>query len=204
MPHLATSLSVAGIALLLVSGPAIRTPDLSVNDSRAHLGQRFRGETLRTISGIRFRQSSVSGKWVVVDMVASWCDACVRDLPSELADAKTGGSNVLFLVVDEREQISAVTRLAKRFGMGENVWLDRVDNTLTNQGDVTRRRRFMYYGSGGPLGCLAEAAGVTMLPSELLVDPTGTIRAIWHGRSLQVHPMISAMRRLGLITSKPH
>ena len=117
-------------------------------------------------------------KSIVVDLVNSWCDACTRELTRDAGNPRLRRSDVDFVVVDEGESTRIARKLQLRFSLRGFVCVDLPDRSLTNSGSDSARRRFLFYGVGGPLGSFAESLGVTELPVQVIIKPFGAIERI--------------------------
>lgn len=118
------------------------------------VGKPAREVDLRDLNGGEVKLAALSGKVVVIDFFASWCEPCMRELP-ELEKlhrglAKTG---VIFLGVSLDKERKNAEALVKRFGLSFLVVHD-------------------------PEGKVAEAYDPPKMPSTYVVDKAGLVRHI--------------------------
>jgi cytochrome c biogenesis protein CcmG, thiol:disulfide interchange protein DsbE len=96
------------------------------------------------------------GKPAYIDVFATWCPPCRRELPAVLDKAKEYRDRIAFLLVDEQESIASVKSFASSFGDLAMVALDR--------------------------GQFAATFDVGGLPWNIFIDRHGVVRYIYRGR----------------------
>jgi thiol-disulfide isomerase/thioredoxin len=106
----------AGIAAALVDTQPTRLPTL----------------TLRALDGRQVALSEFAGRPVVVNLWATWCPPCIREMPV-LAQAQQQRRDIHFVFVDQGEQADRV----RAFLVGRGLALDNV--LLDTGGELARR-----------------------------------------------------------------
>jgi peroxiredoxin len=165
------------------------------------VGHKVPDVNLPTSSGASISSNAYHGKWLVVEFFASWCEACLRELPTDVKLAKIFASKVTFLAIDERERSSVADKIIQRYHPTFQIALDQLDSKTSNVGSIDERRRALFYGPTGPFGVFAESVGVTIVPWHLLVDPTGKIRAVWAASDARLNKTESVLHAFGLVTN---
>ncbi len=109
---------------------------------------------LRDLNGGEVKLAALSGKVVVIDFFASWCEPCMRELPElEKLHRQLGKDGVVFLGVNIDKERKNVDALVKRFGL-----------TFPVVHDVE--------------GKVAEQYDPPKMPSTYVVDKAGIVRHI--------------------------
>lgn len=145
--------AVTGLAVVLSSGirSAAGTADLGTQvQRRDQPAPALRGTSL---DGAPFDLADLRGKVVLVNVWASWCDPCRRELPV-FVDAQDRWSGQGFAVagIDIRDNPESARRMLAELGARE----------LTSVAD--------------PLGVTAVAWGARGVPETFLVDRAGRVR----------------------------
>ncbi|MGA8533930.1 MAG: redoxin domain-containing protein [Candidatus Tumulicola sp.] len=112
------------------------------------------------LDGNAFRVTDARGRLLFLDFYASWCGPCKVELPLVESWARTH-SRAVVVPVDVAEPRTAVAAFAREYGLG-NVALD-------------------------PRGDAQGIFSVGGLPTVVVIDPQGRIRAKWEG----LNPAIS-------------
>jgi thiol-disulfide isomerase/thioredoxin len=120
----------------------------------AQVGQTAPTFLLNTLDG-----SSMSGNFdgrpAYINVFATWCPPCRRELPSIVAEARAYRDRIVFLFVDEQEPPNRVQNFARSFGVLNPVAVDR--------------------------GQFAETFAVGGLPESIFIDRRGIVRYIYRG-----------------------
>jgi cytochrome c biogenesis protein CcmG/thiol:disulfide interchange protein DsbE len=95
------------------------------------------------------------GKPAYINVFATWCSPCQRELPSILAQTKRYGGNIATLLVDEQEPESVVKAFVQRFDIATGVAVD-----------------------GGQFAATFNVGG---LPESIFIDRKGIVRYIYRG-----------------------
>jgi thiol-disulfide isomerase/thioredoxin len=103
---------------------------------------------LTTLAGVPTTLAAMAGKPIVVNLWASWCPPCLREMPV-LASAQQQEKAIHFVFVNQGEDVPTAARYldAAPFTLN-NVWLD-------------------------PKAALGRAIGSTALPTTLFYDASG-------------------------------
>lgn len=145
----AVAAAILVIAAVLVLRP--RTPDTSLV-AAGDLGPApdFDLENLRD-GGPRVRLADYRGRPVVVNIWASWCVPCRREMPAFEAVHQRYGVSVVFLGVNHQDSRRLALELADETGI-------------------------TYPSAYDPDGTVASSLGLFGLPTTLLVSPSGELR----------------------------
>jgi thiol-disulfide isomerase/thioredoxin len=95
--------------------------------------------------------SSLRGKDMLVNVWATWCGPCRREMPALAALARKMGPRLSVVAIDQGEDAQVVTAYVKQFGVGFPVYLDRDQR----------------------VGTMLHLVG---LPSSFFVDRSGVVR----------------------------
>jgi thiol-disulfide isomerase/thioredoxin len=167
-PPLRKSLALGSLAGVLVWGAAIGVLGMS---GRAPLPTL----ALTTLAGAPTTLAALAGKPVVINLWASWCPPCLREMPV-LAKAQQQEKEVRFIFVNQGEDAASVARYldGAPFTLA-NVWLD-------------------------PGAALGRVVGSTALPTTLFYDAGGQLvdthlgalsTASLASKLMQLHPRSS-------------
>jgi thiol-disulfide isomerase/thioredoxin len=94
---------------------------------------------------------SLRGKDVLVNVWATWCGPCRREMPALAALARKMGPRLEVVAIDQGEDAQVVNAYVKQFGVGFPVYLDRDQR----------------------VGTILHLVG---LPSSFFVDRSGVVR----------------------------
>jgi thiol-disulfide isomerase/thioredoxin len=95
--------------------------------------------------------SSLRGKDMLVNVWATWCGPCRREMPALAALARKMGPRLSVVAIDQGEDAPTVNAYVKQFGVGFPVYLDRDQR----------------------VGTMLHLVG---LPSSFFVDRSGVVR----------------------------
>ena len=137
------------VLVFLVACSAGATTDGPAVETMTGVAPPLGGETL---SGDVLEPADLAGRVLVVNLWATWCGPCERELPM-LADAARAHADegVAFLGIDEREDPAAAL-----------AWLGRFDMPYPSLSD--------------PSGYLAYRFGAPFLPATIVIDAEGRLR----------------------------
>jgi len=125
------------------------------------LPERVRERTIKAIRNDNFRLADFEGKVVVINLWASWCGPCRREIPEyERVRNEFAGRDVVFIGLtteDPRYEGERVQRFLRNVNFGFRLgWADgEMARTLTN--------------------------GRRSVPQTLVIDPEGRIISHWDG-----------------------
>lgn len=125
------------------------------------LPERVRERTIKAIGKDNFRIADFQGKVVVINLWASWCGPCRREIPEyERVRNEYAGKDVVFIGLtteDPRYEGERVQRFLRDVNFGFRLgWADgEMARTLTN--------------------------GRRSIPQTLVIDPDGRIISHWDG-----------------------
>jgi peroxiredoxin len=133
---------------------ALLTPGMDVSPKEGSLAPDF---LLETLGGGEIRLSDLRGKAVVVNMWATWCPPCRREMPQFVAAYDRYREQGLEIVaVNVQESESVISPFADDFGVDFPVALDR-------SGEV------------------AEEYRIIGLPTTYFIDREGVVRDVFEG-----------------------
>jgi thiol-disulfide isomerase/thioredoxin len=121
----------------------------------AKVGELAPDFTLKSIDGTRIDLARYHGKAVFINMFATWCPPCRDELPDIVASYAAYKNKVVYIGVDEQEELDPVIPFVKQFHIAYQVGLDP--------------------------GTVAEKYEVGSLPESVFIDKEGVVRKIWHG-----------------------
>jgi peroxiredoxin len=150
MSSRAVSVSMWSVAVasLLVAGVA---------SAKVQKGQRAPGFSLTSLKGETVSLSALSGKVVVVDFWAQWCEPCKRELPElDKLQREYASKGVKILTVNIDKQRDNAEKLARMLGLSLDVLLD-------------------------PSGGVAATYDLPKMPSSYVVDKKGVVRFVHEG-----------------------
>jgi thiol-disulfide isomerase/thioredoxin len=148
------SRTLLGIAFTAALALAAERPAAVQGDAVA-VGQAAPAFLINTLDGREFT-SNFQGHPAYINVFATWCSPCRTELPDVVDQAKKYRDRIVFLLVDEQEQPSAVERFAESLGQDAPVAVDRGQFAAT-------------YAVGG-------------LPWNIFIDRHGVVRYIYRGR----------------------
>jgi thiol-disulfide isomerase/thioredoxin len=149
--------AVALLALLASMPPSVAGQAESVPPGPiATLADATTDAGLRDLDGRLWRADALEGRYVFIDVWATWCAPCLADLPALRALARTRTETLVVIGVslDTMPRRDLVSWLARH--------------------DVTWPQHFDGRGYRGPV---ADRLGVTSLPASLLFDRNGRLVA---------------------------
>ena len=127
------NLSVKSVALWsLLSGVGIATLIMGLFFSGSTQEQALPDARLESLSGEVIKLSNFKGKPVVINLWATWCGPCRREMPL-FQDMQQVHSNITFVFANQKEGHGEVTRFLQE----ENLSLENV--LLDPQGQLTRQ-----------------------------------------------------------------
>ncbi len=144
---------LASAVLCAVALAATRSPAAG-NGSVAQVGQSAPSFLLSTLDGGSM-SADFNGRPAYINVFATWCPPCRRELPSIVEKAHQYQNQIVFLFVDEQEAPTLVQSFAHRFGVSDPVAVDR--------------------------GQFAQTFAVGGLPESIFIDRRGIVRYIYRG-----------------------
>jgi thiol-disulfide isomerase/thioredoxin len=146
------AVAVAVVVLLAMFVPSDFDRDLQMHRGPAQLiGARMPDVKVERLGDGPIDTNAFRGRDVLVNVWATWCGPCRREMPALERLSKAEGDRLLIVAIDQGEDASTVDSYAKRFGVSFPV---AVDDEQT-------------------VGTVLHLIG---LPSSFFVDRTGTIR----------------------------
>lgn len=112
--------------------------------------------TLPTVTGESVQLSALRGKPVVLNFWATWCGPCQREMPALEAASQHYAGDVVFLGVDQGEELAVVAKYLDELGITFTVPLD---------SDMEVGDRYQVRG----------------MPTTFFIDAEGVIRHLWVG-----------------------
>lgn len=155
------------------------------------------GENVELAS--RSSLASYHGRWLLIDFLASWCEACIRDLPREIADLGVISDNARIVAIDEREPRATIQRLIRSRHIPFPVMRDGAIVALANRGSISDRRAYLLYGTPGAFGAVAQLFDVSYLPTHILLNSRGNEVARWSSSPPAHDEMFEELERFGLL-----
>lgn len=136
--------------------------------------------SLSTLDGHPIAMSDFSGRPLVVNLWATWCVPCRRELPV-LRDAQRGEKEVVFVFADQGETANTVNAyLESQHLLLRNVLMD-------------------------PVGRLAVFAGLSAVPTTLFFDENGVLVKVHAGElsALNLRQQLHLLRRPAKVDIQP-
>jgi cytochrome c biogenesis protein CcmG/thiol:disulfide interchange protein DsbE len=140
--------ALCALALTVARSPAVR------GDTGAQVGASSPAFLIDALDGSPI-SSNFHGRPVYINVFATWCPPCRRELPAILQQAKQYRDRIVFLFVDEQEPPTRVQSFATQFGVATPVAVDR--------------------------GQFAATFNVHGLPESIFIDRQGIVRYIHRG-----------------------
>ncbi|MBV8068184.1 MAG: redoxin domain-containing protein [Candidatus Eremiobacteraeota bacterium] len=137
------AIALAGVRPVAVRGDAVA------------IGQTAPSFIIDTLDG-RQISSDFNGRPAYINVFATWCPPCRRELPAVLDQAKQYRDRIVFVFVDEQETPTAVKNFAASVGIATGVAVDR--------------------------GQFAATFAVGGLPWNIFIDRHGIVQYIYRGR----------------------
>jgi peroxiredoxin len=170
------ALAMAGMGALMIprgSAPLHASANRLTAPRVGHPAPDF---TLRSLTGSTVTLRSLRGKVVLLNFWATWCTACRAEMPRLAGWYRSlRRSGLVILGIDDAESTGAARAYVWRLGIPYPIAVD-------------------------PDGTTSAQYEVTGLPTSLLVDRTGTVRAISPGmlseqyRRTHLEPMLEQLR----------
>jgi thiol-disulfide isomerase/thioredoxin len=135
------------LVTLLLASPAF---------AKVQKGMRAPGFSLPTLRGPNVSLASLSGRVVVVDFWAQWCDPCKDELPELNKLQKELGDKVSIVTVNIDKQRTNAEKLVRNLGLSLDVLLD-------------------------PSGAVAATYDLPKMPSSYIIDKKGVVRYVHEG-----------------------
>jgi len=130
--------------ILFDSFNSVATPVSTDNKMQSHYEQKIKGLTLSDINKKNYTLDKLSAPVLIVNFWASWCQPCLRELPSMVALQKKFNSSQLLIFginSDEEEQLKNINKTIKRFDINFPIIADKesriLDLFLVNKIPVT-------------------------------------------------------------------
>jgi thiol-disulfide isomerase/thioredoxin len=139
---------VAVIVLIAALYPNTNAPDRGPAQA---VGSRLPALSLPSLHGPLFDLGTLRGDDVLVNVWATWCGPCRREMPALARLSQTMRPRLLVVAIDQGEDPQVVGAFVKQFGVNFPVYLD----------------------PGQRVGTTLHLVG---LPSSFFVDRSGTIR----------------------------
>lgn len=125
--------------------------------ARSEVGEQITDVELNTLTGYKALSEICQGKWVLLDFWATWCEPCIKDIPSlQQAYEKYAirGFEICAVSLDMDEQ-----RWRAYIAEHNLLWTNAID--LPAEGEPS----------------VAELFGITSIPTNMLISPEGKIVA---------------------------
>jgi len=136
---------------------ALLVPGMEVSPKAGGLAPDF---LLETMDGGEIRLSDLRGKGVIVNLWATWCGSCRKEMPQIVATYdRYQGEGLEIIAVNVQESRSIIRPFVEDFGIDFPVALDR-------RGEVSDEYR------------------ITGLPMTYFIDREGVVREVFQGPSL--------------------
>jgi len=155
------SLLAALTAGLVLSGCAAKQPSSQghagngTQTARVQLGQPAPPFALKNVDGKPVELSQFRGRPIFINTFATWCPPCKEELPGIVAAYPSYKGKVVFLGVDEQEDVELVKPFLRRFGITYQVLLDP--------------------------GTVADHYDITSLPESFFIDGAGRVVKLYRG-----------------------
>jgi len=121
-----------------------------------HAGRVQPALELRDTAGRVWRLQDQTGRVVLVNFWASWCEPCISEMPSLQALAKRQPHDLVVLAVNFKQSLPTI-----------DVFVQRTELTLPVVADSQ--------------GAVARQWGVKVFPSTVVIDPQGKVRGVVQG-----------------------
>jgi thiol-disulfide isomerase/thioredoxin len=146
------AVAVAVVVLLAMFVPSDFDRDLQMHRGPAQLiGRQMPDVKVERLGDGPIDTNAFRGRDVLVNVWATWCGPCRREMPALERLSKAEGNRLVIVAIDQGEDASTVGSYAKRFGLSFPVAVD----------------------DGQTAGTVLHLIG---LPSSFFVDRSGTIR----------------------------
>jgi cytochrome c biogenesis protein CcmG, thiol:disulfide interchange protein DsbE len=115
------------------------------------VGARLPAVTLAGLHGSALHTVSLTGRPVLVNVWATWCGPCRREMPALTLLSHRMGPGLTVIAIDQGEDARVVSAYAKQFGVDFPIYLDREQR----------------------MGTMLHLVG---LPSSFFIDRSGVVR----------------------------
>lgn len=158
---------LAGICVLLVA--CGQGDDVAQQTLQAWIGKDLSAVTVETLEGQPqgLRDAALAGKPVVVNVWATWCTPCLKEMPTLDALGKQGNYTVVAIATDQDARTVKDFLRKQSWGSGVQVWFDSL-------GAVTRK-----------------AMGATGIPVTFVLDKDLKVRLAEAGERDWAHPSMA-------------
>lgn len=150
---LAIALALSGCAAKQTAGPANRGNGAQA--AHVQVGQPAPAFALKDVDGKPVSLSQFRGKPVLINAFATWCPPCKEELPGIVAAYPQYKDKVVFLGVDEQEDVELVKPFLRRFSITYQVALDP--------------------------GTVADRYDIASLPESFFIDRNGNVIKMYRG-----------------------
>ncbi len=130
-------------------------PRAGAADQIVAIGREAPAFILEDVNGRQIALRKLSGHPLFINVFASWCPPCKREIPNFVRQYPHYRGRVTFLGIDEQESPTAVTAFLRQMHIGYLVGIDP--------------------------GAVGARYGVSSLPQSIFIDKRGIVRAIWRG-----------------------
>jgi len=86
--------------------------------------------SMTTLDGAPMRLSDLRGRWVVINFWATWCEPCIREIPTLGRIADEYADTLTILGVNMREERAQVTAFVRDLGVRYPILVNPDDETL--------------------------------------------------------------------------
>lgn len=115
------------------------------------VGTRLPALTLPSLSGSQLDTAALAGRPILVNVWATWCGPCRREMPALAMLAHKMGPRLAVIAIDQGEDARVVNAYVKQFDVGFPIYLDRDQR----------------------MGTMLHLVG---LPSSFFIDRNGVVR----------------------------
>jgi len=123
--------------------------------AHVQVGQPAPPFTLKDVDGKAVTLAQFHGKPLFINTFATWCPPCKEELPGIVAAYPAYKDKIVFLGVDEQEDVELVTPFLRRFGITYQVVLDP--------------------------GTVADHYDIASLPESFFIDRDGKVVKMYRG-----------------------
>lgn len=167
--HWLRSIRLHGLTLLAI---ALTLPGM-IRAGDSLMGRAAPGFVLDALDAGRISLADLRGKRVVVHFWATWCGACIKEMPElDRAQREIVNPEIVVLAVNVGEDRKTVAKHAAERGYGFRVALD-------------------------PDWKTAERYGIVALPATFFIDALGIVRERVNGGNLTREKLVELVQRMG-------